>query len=228
MIDSNIGSDKLNATEIEKAREVRNKLVSTYQYAKHKRGKNPFNMLMTGRKEDKKKGVVAEVLQKTEKTPFAKTLHFMNPLDRNKDSAKTPDESIEQKKSPTVEILRKSCSVYSRGSVSSTIDCENEKKLKPKKEKPKMQRREYKSAELRQVSGVIMQECRDVMMADLKLKREIDVGLQLKEIESYVDANPQLKEARILREIGKFEKEVKKRNEALKRGLSENALAKID
>ena len=67
-----------------------------------------------------------------------------------------------------------------------------------------------------------MHQCDEMMQDDLNLKREIDVGLNLKELESYVDANPQLKEARVLREIRKFETDVKRKNEGLKRNISEN------
>lgn len=69
---------------------------------------------------------------------------------------------------------------------------------------------------------MIMHQCDEMMQDDLNLKREIDVGLNLKELESYVDANPELKEARVLREIRKFETEVKRKNEGLKRNISEN------
>ena len=69
---------------------------------------------------------------------------------------------------------------------------------------------------------MIMHQCDEMMQDDLNLKREIDVGLNLKELESYVDANPQLKEARVLREIRKFETDVKRKNEGLKRNISEN------
>jgi len=223
LIDKNIGNDTFDANQIEKAREIRNKLVSTYHYAKHKRGKNPFSMLVTGKKEVKSKGIVGEVLQKTQKKAFGKTFHFMAPLEKNNDEKKK-EEKVEENKN-VVRQKSMDSSNFSKNSESS-IDLENDRKKFRKKRKPKIQKREYDSIELKQVYGVIMQECDHMIQDDLNLKREIDVGLNLKELESYVDANPELKEARIIREIKRFQSEVQRKSEGLKRSISENGLKK--
>lgn len=148
MIESNVGNVNLTASEIEKAREIRKKLVSTYHYAKHKRGKNPFNMLVTGKKEDNIQGVVGKVLEKTKKKEFAKTFHFMTPLEKNQQEKK--NEEIKKQESPIIvkENSRKNSSFSQKNETANEFD---EIKKRKKKKPAQLKRREFNSHELKQV-----------------------------------------------------------------------------
>ena len=148
MIENNAGNENLTALEIEKSREIRKKLVSTYHYAKHKRGKNPFNMLVTGKKEDKIQGVVGKVLENTKVKTFAKTFHFMAPLEKNQEEKKNEERKKEE--SPIiVKVNSRKNSSFSQKNESTN---EMDEIKKTKKRKPaQLKRREFNSHELKQV-----------------------------------------------------------------------------
>jgi hypothetical protein len=62
---------------------VKRKLLSTYQYSKHKRGKNPFKMLLSNANPSKKEDsetMVDKILIKNVKKNRPSTFHYMTPI----------------------------------------------------------------------------------------------------------------------------------------------------
>ena len=217
----------------EKDREIRNKLFSTYQYARHKRGKNPFQMLVISKKpldqKTDKINTVQAVLSKTQKQPFVKSFHFMLPLQKTSNSTKIEEESKPlqlKKKSISSQIEYKQESyendykLEEKSSLFMNISTSDKKKRK-KRGKSENKVKILKNVEMRALNNLIIKECEGIMVDDVNLKRQIDVGMNLKELESFIGNNIKIKEARILRDIKQFEQENKKKMEKIKRSQSE-------
>lgn len=225
LIQSNFEKNVSNGMQIEKDREIRSKLYETFQYAKHKRGANPFNMLIMPRKTEKKAGIAKEILEKTKKKTFEKTLHFMMPLAKSTSENKPSSFVIEQQ--PLKKHDHKRNSFESKKDLLMEENKESKmQKKKSKSEKKNNQGHFYKNQELKKVAEILINECEGIINDDIRLKRQIDVGLNLRELESFVGANAFYKEERILRDLKKFEMDSRKKIEQTKKGISENFLYK--
>lgn len=80
-----------------KSQIIKKKLLSTYQYSKHKRGKNPFKMLLSGANDKKEKSetIVDKILIKNANKRRASTFNYMTPiknLQRKEKNAKKIEE----------------------------------------------------------------------------------------------------------------------------------------